>query len=153
MAERIRRKRKRSREDWIMDTVIMVFCILILFATVYPFYYVLIISFNEGVDASKGGIYWVPRAFTLSNYSSFFTDIKWVRALGLSVARTIVGTVITVLFTTLVSYAMSFKGLIGKKYYMIFIIICMYFSGGIIPYYMVLRTLKLVDTFWVYVVP
>ena len=153
MAERIRKRKKRSREDWIMDTVIMIFCILILFVTVYPFYYVLIISFNEGVDASKGGIYWIPRTFTLSNYSSFFTDIKWVRALGLTVVRTVTGTVITVLFTTLVSYAMSFRGLIGKKYYMIFIIICMYFSGGIIPYYMVLRTLKLVDTFWVYVVP
>lgn len=143
----------RTTEDWIMDTVITVFCILILFITVYPFYFVLIISFNEGIDATKGGIYWFPRLFTFSNYTSFFTDVKWIRALGLTVVRTLVGTVITVLFTTLVSYAMSFRGLIGKKYYMIFIIICMYFSGGIIPYYTVLRTLGLINTFWVYVIP
>lgn len=148
-----RPKLRRTREDWIMDTVILIVCLFILFIMVYPFYYVLIISFNEGIDATKGGIYWFPRAFTTKNYASFFTDLKWVNALGLTVLRTVTGTIITVLFTTLVSYAVSFRGLLGKKYYMIFIIICMYFSGGIIPYYAVLRTLKLIDTFWVYVIP
>ena len=149
----LRKKKTHSTEDWIMGTVIMIFCLLVLFVTLYPFYYVLIISFNEGIDATKGGIYWWPRKFTLNNYTSFFSDTKWIQALGLTVLRTLVGTVITVLFTMLVSYGMSFKGLIGKKYYMIFIIICMYFSGGIIPYYAVLRTLRLIDTFWVYVIP
>ena len=148
-----RRKIKRNAEDWIMDTTIYVLSLIILFATVYPFYYVFMLSFNEGIDASVGGIYWFPRKFTLENYSEFFTDWKWIRALGISFLRTIVGTILGVLFTTLVSYGMSFKDLIGRKFYMTFIIICMYFSGGIIPYYMVLRQLHLIDTFWVYVIP
>ena len=148
-----RKGRKRNREDWIMDSVIYIFSIIVLFITVYPFYYVFILSFNEGVDASLGGIYWLPRKFTFSNYSDFFSDAKWLTALGVTVLRTIVGTTLGVLFTTLVAYAFSFKKLIGRKGYMTFVIICMYFSGGIIPYYTVLRSLHLIDTFWVYIIP
>lgn len=148
-----KKRKRKSAEDRIMDFVIYVLALIILFATVYPFYYVFILSFNEGVDASMGGIYWLPRKFTLSNYSKFFTDWKWVRALGITAARTILGTVLGVFFTTLVAYGISFKELIGRKWYMTFIIICMYFSGGIIPYYMVLKSLHLIDTFWVYIIP
>lgn len=146
-------RKKRSREDWIIDIIIYVLVALILLVTVYPFYFTFILSFNEGVDASLGGIYWLPRKFTLDNYSKFFNDPKWMTGFFVSVARTVSGTVIGVLFTTFMSYGLSFRELIGRKWYMIFVIVCMYFSGGIIPYYMVLRTLHLVDTFWVYIVP
>ena len=153
MAKVKTRKRKRNREDWIMDITNYVLCALILFITVYPFYYVFMLSFNEGIDASLGGIYWWPRKFTLENFSKFFTDIKWLRALFVSVLRTLVGTALGVAFTTLVAYALSFKDLVGRKAYMTFIVICMYFSGGIIPYYTLLKTLYLIDTFAVYVIP
>ena len=63
-----KKRKRKSAEDRIMDFVIYVLALIILFATVYPFYYVFILSFNEGVDASMGGIYWLPRKFTLSNY-------------------------------------------------------------------------------------
>lgn len=149
----VKGKMKRNREDLILDTVIYILAFVILFATVYPFYFVLILSFNEGIDASMGGIYWLPRKFTLSNYNKFFTDWKWIRGLFVSVMRTLSGTVLGVFFTTLVAYGMSFRDLVGRKIYMMIIIVCMYFSGGIIPYYMVLRTLHLIDTFWVYVIP
>lgn len=147
------KKRRRSKEDWIMDIVIYVVSLIILFITVYPFYYVIILSLNEGVDASFGGIYWFPRKFTLSNYTQFFSDIKWLRAILLTIIRTLAGTLLGVMFTTLVAYAFSFKDLVGRKYYMMFVVLCMYFSGGIIPYYSVLRSLKLIDTFWVYIIP
>lgn len=150
---RCRKKIRKSREDKIMDTVIAVLGILILFLTVYPFYYVVVVSLNDGIDALKGGIYWWPRVFSLENYSDFFSDMKWVRAMLLTVVRTIAGTALGVGFTMLVSYAASFKDLIGRKWYMLYIIVCMYFSGGVIPYYVVLRTLHLVNTFWVYVIP
>ena len=148
-----RKKMRKSKEDWILDIIIYTLAVVILFITVYPFYYVFMLSFNEGLDASLGGIYWLPRKFTLTNYSKFFTDWKWVRGLGVTVARTVIGTFLGVLFTTLVAYGISFKDLIGRKAYMTFIIICMYFSGGIIPYYTLLRGLHLIDTFWVYIVP
>ena len=110
-------KMKKSRQDWILDIIIYTLSVIILFATVYPFYYVFMLSFNEGIDASLGGIYWFPRKFTLTNYSKFFTDWKWVRGLGVSMARTVLGTALGVLFTTLVAYGISFKDLIGRKAY------------------------------------
>ena len=144
---------KKSTENKIFDIVIYTFCALVLFATIYPFYYIFIISFNEGIDASLGGIYWLPRKLTLENYEKFFTDIKWLKGLGISFLRTLIGTLIGVIFTTLVAYGLSFRDLVGRKIYMSIIIIAMYFSGGIIPYYTLLRELHLVNTFAVYVIP
>jgi len=144
---------KTTIEDKIVDIVIFLFCTLILFVTVYPFYYILVVSFNEGICASIGGIYWWPRTFTLENFEGFFTDIRWLRASGVSVARTVVGTGFGVMFTTIVSYGLSFKDLVGRRFYLIFIIISMYFSGGIIPYFVLLREMGLLNRFAVYVVP
>lgn len=149
----LRKLKRRSMEDWIVDFIIYAFCLIVLFITIYPFYYVLIVSFNEGIDASLGGIYWWPRKFTLENYSRFFGDMKWILGLGVTVLRTLVGTALGVIFTTFVAYGLSFKDLYGRKVYMTIIIISMYFSGGIIPYYTLLKELHLIDTFWVYVVP
>lgn len=144
---------KKSTEDKVFDLVIYTFCSLVLFTTVYPFYYIFIISLNEGVDASLGGIYFLPRRFTLENYENFFTDLKWLKGLGISLLRTLFGTAFGVMFTTLVAYGLSFRELLGRKFYMTLIIISMYFSGGIIPYYTLLRELHLVNTFAVYVIP
>jgi len=144
---------KTTLEDKIVDIIIFIFCTFVLFVTMYPFYFILIVSFNEGLDAAIGGIYWFPRTFTLENYEQFFTDTRWLRAIGVSIARTVVGTTLGVLFTMIVSYGLSFKDLAGRKFYMIFIIISMYFSGGIIPYFILLRELGLMNTFAVYVIP
>ena len=149
----LKRWMKKNTEDKIVDIVIYVFCAIVLFITVYPFYYIFIISFNEGIDASLGGIYWLPRKLTLENYEKFFTDIKWLKGLGVTVLRTLIGTGIGVFFTTLVAYGLSFKDLAGRKVYMVLIIISMYFSGGVIPYYTLLKTLHLTNTFYVYVIP
>ncbi|MDO5422695.1 MAG: carbohydrate ABC transporter permease [Eubacteriales bacterium] len=148
-----RKNRIRSREDVILDIIIYVFCILIFIATVYPFWYVFIVSLNEGVDTALGGMYFWPRAFTLDNFKKFLTDITWLKALGVSVARTVIGTAIGVIFTMIVAYGLSFKDLLNRKLYMTMIIITMYFSGGIIPYYVLLRSLNLINTFYVYIIP
>ena len=84
--------KKRSMEDKIVDIIIYIVCAFILFITIYPFYYILIVSFNEGIDASLGGIYWLPRKFTLENYTDFFSDIKWLKGLMVSALRTVLGT-------------------------------------------------------------
>lgn len=144
---------KKTTEDKVIDLISYLICIIVLFVMIYPFYYILIISFNEGTDSALGGIYWWPRRFTLENYSEFFAEIKWLKAMGVTLLRTILGTVIGVLFTALVSYGLSFKELYGRKVYMTIIIISMYFSGGLIPYYTLLKGLHLLDSFWVYVIP
>jgi len=140
-------------EDRIIDVVVYATCALVLFLTLYPFYYILIISLNDGIDASLGGIYWWPRTFTLANFEGFFNDPKWIAGLVISVLRTVIGTVFSVFFTAIVAYGLSFRELAFRKTYMVIIILSMYFSGGVIPYYAVLKALHLINTFGVYVIP
>lgn len=137
----------------LLDSVIYVLLFCIMIATLYPFYYVLVISFNQGKDSLLGGIYLWPRSFTLENYATFLTDSNWYNSLFVTVARTGVGTLLGVLFTSLVAYGLSHKDLLFSKVYFAVIIFAMYFSGGLIPYYVVLRSVGLLNTFGVYVIP
>lgn len=144
---------KKGIEDYIFDSVIYLFLIFIIFITIYPFYYVLVQSFNEGMYSLNGGIYFWPSRPTLENYQSFFKDAKWLNALKISVLRTILGTGISVIFTSMVSYGLSFKKLVFRKCYVTILIVSLFFSGGIIPYYVLLKNLHLFNTFGVYIVP
>lgn len=153
ISRRSRNRIRRTTEDRIVDTVVLLICILVFVVTFYPFWLSIVLAFNEGKDATYGGIYFWPRRFTLDNFEKMFSDITWVKALGVSVARTVAGTILTVFMTTFVSYGLSHKNLIGRKVYMTLFIVAMYLSGGVIPYYMVLRQLHLINTFWVYIIP
>ncbi len=144
---------KISKEDVILDSINYFVLSIILVSTLYPFYYVLIISFNEGIDASRGGIYFWPRTPSLENYRLIFSESKWLNAFKISVLRTILGTVSGLFFTAMVAYGLSHKELLFKRFYFVAIIFTMYFSGGIIPYYVLLKSLGLLDNFWVYVIP
>ena len=144
---------RRTREDVVVDTFVMVMTLLVLIITIYPFWYVVVLSFNDGVDALRGGIYLWPRKFTLANYQQFLTDEKWLHAIFVSVGKTVAGTSLTVLFTCLVAYGLATERLFFRKFYSIVLLICMYFSGGLIPYYLTLRSYGMLNTFSVYVIP
>lgn len=144
---------RRTREDIVVDTVIYILLALVLFICAYPFWYGLVLSLNDSIDTAKGGMYLWPRAWTLDNYLKFFRDSTWLSGFLVSVARTLVGSVITTMFTMLVSYGLSHEKLVFRKLYMAIIIFSMYFSGGLIPFYVLLKNLGLLNTFWVYVIP
>lgn len=123
------------------------------FITLYPFYYAVICSFNDGMDLLRGGVYLWPRKFSLASYAEFLKDSSWQNAFFISVARTVVGTTFSVLMTCMFSYGLSRKNLMFRKFYIFLVVFTMYFSGGLIPYYVLLRNLGLPNTFWVYVIP
>lgn len=147
------RRIRRSVEERLFDGINYGLLILIALITLYPFYYILVLSFNEGNDAVRGGIYLFPRVFTLNNYKEFFSDKSWLMAVWVTTLRTVLGTVVGVAFTSAVSYALSRRNLVGRKIYMKIIIFAMYFSGGMIPYYILLKTLGLLNSFLVYIIP
>lgn len=147
------KKNRKSRGDAGFDLFVAVVMALMVAVCVYPFYLAVVMSFNEGLDAQRGGIYLLPRVFTLENYKKLFHDGQWIQAFGVTLARTVIGTFMTVFFTLIVGYGLSFRELVGRKIYYGIFIFAMYFSGGVIPYYILLRTLHLLNTFWVYVVP
>jgi putative aldouronate transport system permease protein len=144
---------RRSTEDVLVDLFVYVGLAVVFFITAYPFYYGMVMSFNSSLDSSLGGVYFWPRDFTLKNYAAFFNDAKWLTAFFVTVLRTVTGTVITVVFTTVVSYGLSEPKLRLRKLYMMMLVISMYFVPGLIPYYMTIRTLGLPNTFFVYIIP
>ena len=145
--------KKRSTEDVIVDIVIYAILFFVFIFTVYPFYYALIISLNNGKDALRGGIYFWPRMFSLDNYKAIFSNDRLMTGFVVSVARTFIGTVCTLFFSALVGYSFASRKLIFKKYYTAIIVTPMFISGGLIPYFILLKNLGLLNSFWVYIIP
>lgn len=119
----------------------------------YPFWNSMVISFNTGRDTALGGLTLWPRAFTLDNYRVVFKDDRLVQSFSISVLRTVIGTVTSIFVTALLGYGMSKKILVGRKYYMVFFVVTMFFSGGLIPSFILVRNLGLMNSFWVMIIP
>lgn len=146
-------KIKESRGRKIFKVCNYTFLSLLGLVTFYPFWYVLIASFNTGRDFLKGGVWLFPREFTLENYILAFEDKTIFTSLTISVGSTVLSVLIGLVATALMAYAMSVKDLPGKTFINFFWYFTTIFGGGMIPFYMVLRDLKLTGSFWLYVIP
>ncbi len=135
------------------DFILTVIMVLICFICLYPVWYTVVISFNDSSDAMRGGIYWFPRKFSIESYRTVFQDSTIMRAFLVTILRTVIGTVTSVFFTAMVGYAFSKKHIMGNKVYMILGTITMFFSGGLIPTFIILKRLGLYDNFLVYILP
>jgi len=149
----MKRLRKDNSGDAILDIIVYVIITLVFITTFYPFYYSIIMSFNEGSDAVRGGIYFWPRKFTLENYKAVMSIDYIYTAMLVSIARTVIGTICSLSFTGLFAYSISHKNLMFRNFYITLMIITLYFSGGLVPYYMVLKELGLINSFLVYIIP
>ncbi|HPX48377.1 MAG TPA: carbohydrate ABC transporter permease, partial [Treponemataceae bacterium] len=135
--------------DWALTALMLAIC----FITLYPVWYTIVLSFNESADTLMGGVYWWPRKFSLKSYQTVFLDKSITRAFGVTILRTLIGTVTNVLFTAMVSYAFSKKRLWGRRVYLALGTVTMFFNGGLIPYFIMIKNIGLYDTFWVYIIP
>ncbi|MEK3835999.1 carbohydrate ABC transporter permease [Paenibacillus sp. FSL R7-0128] len=144
---------KKGGADKLFDLVLYTLLAILAFTAIYPFWNTLVMSLNEGKDTSMGGLSFWPRAFTFTNYEVIFSDERFFRAMGITIARTVSGTFLSVLVTALMAFALAKKELKGKRFFMIIGIITMYFQGGLIPSYLWLRELGLFDNFWVLIIP
>ncbi|WP_240702964.1 carbohydrate ABC transporter permease [Cohnella luojiensis] len=126
---------------------------LMCLSIILPFLNIFALAFNPGKDAERGGIYFWPRIWSLDNFNKVFEASNIASAFGISIFRTVVGTVASVFLTAMAAYALKSKTLPGGKFFMMFIFFTMLFSGGIIPYYMLLKSVHLTNNIWVYVIP
>ena len=136
-----------------VDIIINMLMLVVCFIALYPVWYTVIISLNDSGDAMRGGIYWLPRKFSLESYRTVFQDKTIVRAFLVTVVRTVIGTVTSVFFTAMVGYAFSKKHIMGNRFYTLMGTITMFFGGGLIPYFITLKNLGLYDNFLVYIIP
>ena len=149
-------KKERLRKTTsfsVSGTVIIFILVLIALITLYPFVYTLAGSFNDGTDFEKGGVWLFPRVFTLDNYAAVFSDYRLWIGLGNTVLRTVFGTAAARIVTSCVAYAMSQRELPCKRFFRVFNVITMFFSGGIVPFFLVVNILGLYDNFLVYILP
>ena len=147
-----KRKSKLFRMHW-ADWVIYIFLALFAVITFYLLWYVIIGAFSNGQMYASGGVFLIPKGFTFANFEVIFQDSEFWTSFRNTVFRTAVGIVAELLFTALVAYAMTSKHLRCKKAYYWIFIFTMFFSGGIVPMYLLFRILGLYDTFWVYILP
>ena len=142
-----------STGEKIFNACNTVFMFLLCLVMLYPVYYVLILSLNEGTDSMKGGIWFWPRAFTLFNYQYVLSNGLLQNSYLITVGRTVLGTLLGLAVNALAAYTLSERALPFKRVLMTFVLIPMLFSGGQIPYFLQLRNLGLYNTFWVFVIP
>lgn len=142
-----------KKKVYTFDVVNYILLGLFALITLYPFIYVIAGSFNDGMDYSGGGVWLVPRKFTLANYKVVFSDNGFWKAFGLTIGVTILGTFGALAVTSAVAYAISRKELRFRNFFQIFNLITMFFGGGLIPYFLIIVSLGLYDTFWVYIFP
>ncbi|MCU6712188.1 carbohydrate ABC transporter permease [Paenibacillus sp. J5C_2022] len=145
--------RRRSLGGALFQTCNITFLMLLSMVTLYPFLNLLAISLNESLDTLRGGIHIVPRAFTLTNYELIFQNPRLFTAAWLSVARTVLGTVLSVGATIMVAYTLSRREYVLRKGLNAVIVVSMYVNGGIIPYYLLIKSLGLTNSFLVYIIP
>ncbi|MBO7638585.1 MAG: carbohydrate ABC transporter permease [Treponema sp.] len=150
---KIGKNKRKSIGDLIFDLIIFITLAFLVVVTVYPFWNTIAISFNDGLDSIKGGIKLWPRIFTWQNYKTLFVDDQLFRAFGISVSRTILQTILSVFCTSMLAYALSRKEFVLKKWLTAILVISMYVNAGLIPSYMLIKNLHLLNSYWVYIIP
>ena len=138
----------------VFDIVLIVIMTIIAVITIYPFLNVLAISFNDATDSVKGGIHILPREFTLQNYKEIFDgSSKLPTGLIISILRTVIGTVTGVLASAMVAFVISRRDFVFNKLVTILFVLTMYIGGGLIPEYMLIKNVGLINNFAVYILP
>ena len=127
--------------------------ILITLITFYPLYYVLITSISNGMMVMQGKVRLYPIGVTFDSYKSITSDPQLFRSLWNSVLYTVVGTLINIIMSCLCAFPLSRRTFSGKKFFTGMIVVTMFFSGGMIPSYLVVKELGLMDTMWAIVLP
>ncbi|MBO5607984.1 MAG: carbohydrate ABC transporter permease [Treponema sp.] len=150
---KIGKTKKKSVGDLIFDALIFLTLTFLVIVTVYPFWNTIAVSLNDGLDSIKGGVKLLPRKFTWQNYKVLFVDDRLFRAFSISVSRTVLQTVLNVFCTSMLAYSLSRKEFVLKKVLTAILVISMYVNAGLIPGYMLIKKLGLLNKYAVYIIP
>ena len=147
-----KKKLKKYRITLYDVIVVAVFSVLALL-TLYPFYNVLIMSLSNTLSVAKHTPYLLPYAFDLTGYKTILRDMYFLKAFMVSLFVTIVGTSVNMFLSVTGAYVLSKRDLIGRKFILTMILFTMLFSGGLVPTYMIVKGLGLINSIWVLVLP
>ena len=139
--------------DRASDVVLVTLCVIMLLIVAYPLYYILVASFSNPYDVYAGKTFLLPSGFTFDGYKAVFADANILSGYANSILYTVLGTIYSVALIYMVAYPLSVPELPGKKVLSIFFLITMYFGGGLIPTYLIVKDTGLMGTVWAMFVP
>lgn len=151
--EQPKRIKTKNAGDIVADVINVILMALLALICLYPFYYVLINTFSDNDAVLRHQVWFWPQGFNINNYVSVFRLPGIGRAALMSVARTVVGTCATVFSCAFLGYAMTRQEYWHRKFWYRFLVITMYFNAGLIPTYMNIKELGLMNNFLVYILP
>ena len=136
-------------EDRIFNIVVNSFIIIALIIVLYPLYFIVIASISDPVAVNTGEILFLPKRISFGGYQAIFEDERIIRGYTNTIFYTTAGTTLNVLLTLLAGYALSRKDLAGRGVIMGILVFTMYFRGGLIPTFLVVKSLGIYNTPWV----
>ena len=141
-------KKGPGMSDKTSDIVLAAICTVVLVIVAYPLYYVLVASFSDPYAVYAGKTFLLPSGFTLDGYKAVFADPGIVSGFLNSVKYTVIGTIFSVVMLYITAYPLSDDKLPGRKWISLFFVITMYFGGGMIPTYLVVKQTGLIGNMW-----
>lgn len=153
MTNKRRHKIQTSLGEKISNVILYVLLAVLAIITLYPFWNVFVLALNEPLDTLRGGVYFWPRSFTWGNLRQILQMPSLALATTNSILRTVIGSTLSVFSITLFSFCLSRRNFVLRGLLQKMVVISMYVSGGLIPYYFVLRTIGLLNNFLVYIIP
>ncbi len=146
-------KPKKKKKLTGFDIALYILAVLILIVTVYPLYFVVIASISEPHLVSTGQVFFTPKGITMEGYQKVLNDAEIWTGYRNTIFYTVFGTVLNLVVTLPAAYALSCKKLAGRKFFTMLVLFTMFFSGGMIPTYILVQGLHLTDTIWALILP
>lgn len=141
-------RKASGMSDRTSQIILTVICGIILFIVAYPLYYVVVASFSDPYQVYAGKTFLFPSGFTLDGYKAVFLNDGIVSGFLNSVKYTVVGTIFSVIMLYITAYPLAQKDLPGRKALSVFFLFTMYFAGGLVPTYLVVKSTGLVGSMW-----
>ncbi len=146
-------KQYRTAAGVTFDTVNYIGLTMFGLAAVLPFVYVIAGSFASDAELTSRAVFFIPKTFTLNAYEFIFSTGTIVKSIGVSVYVTVIGTLVNLFFTVTMAYSLAKRGLYGRNLVLNLVIFSMLFGGGMIPTYLVVKELQLLDSLWALMLP
>ena len=153
MKVKTKTKIKMSLTDKIISVIIYIVYAAFAFVCAYPFYYIFINTISSNDLSKRGKVLFWPQEVHWTNYEQVFQLPDLFDALQVSIARTVIGTTLTVVISAFLGYMFTRETLWGRKFWYRFVAITMYFNAGIIPWFITMSNLGLRNNFWAYILP
>lgn len=144
---------RRSRSDLVFDGIIALLCLAVFLIVAYPLYFVVIASVSDQTLVSTGQVWLYPKGFSTFGYQEIFKDLRVWTGYRNTVVYTVLGTFVNLLFTLPAAYALSRREFRARRMLMFLFVFTMFFNGGLIPTYILMKSLYLTNTMWVFILP